>query len=126
MPQQLSDILDTALEWDFEIFKLEEMTEKRPLVYLGMLVICFKQCLAILHKFQFQYMFFFSFSFSKGLELARRFDVFNTLSCDENTFKGWLVVIESHYHSNNTYHNSTHAADVMQVSFSISIIFLNY
>ena len=36
-PTQLSDLLDTVLDWDFEIFKLEELTEKRPLVYLGKL-----------------------------------------------------------------------------------------
>lgn len=32
---QLQDLLDTALNWDFEIFKLEELTEKRPLIHLG-------------------------------------------------------------------------------------------
>ncbi|XP_063697402.1 high affinity cAMP-specific and IBMX-insensitive 3',5'-cyclic phosphodiesterase 8 isoform X2 [Culicoides brevitarsis] len=85
VPTQLSELMETALEWDFEIFKLEDMTEKRPLVYLGM-------------------------------ELLRRFDVFNTFNCDETTFKSWLIVIEAHYHSANTYHNSTHAADVMQAT----------
>lgn len=77
-------MLENALDWDFEIFRLEELTDKHPLVYLG-------------------------------LELFRRFDVFNTFNCDEVTFRSWLIVIESHYHSVNTYHNSTHAADVMQV-----------
>lgn len=33
---QLSELLNSALSWDFEIFKLEELTEKRPLVCLGM------------------------------------------------------------------------------------------
>lgn len=84
MPAQVSELLDCALDWDFEIFRLEELTEKQPLVFLGM-------------------------------ELFRRFDVFNTFNCDEVTFRGWLTVIESHYHNVNTYHNSTHAADVMQV-----------
>lgn len=50
-----------------------------------------------------------------GLELFRRFDVYNTFCCDEVTFKLWLIEIEKKYHSANTYHNSTHAADVMQV-----------
>uniref|UniRef100_A0A336LT50 3',5'-cyclic-AMP phosphodiesterase n=1 Tax=Culicoides sonorensis TaxID=179676 RepID=A0A336LT50_CULSO len=85
IPTQLSELLETALEWDFEIFKLEELTENRPLVYLG-------------------------------LELCRRFDVFSTFNCDETTFKSWLIVIEAHYHSANTYHNSAHAADVMQAT----------
>lgn len=84
MPMHVSELMNTALDWDFEIFRLEELTEKRPLVFLG-------------------------------TELFRRFDVFATFNCDEVTFRGWLTVIESHYHSINTYHNSTHAADVMQV-----------
>uniref|UniRef100_A0AAG5DFS6 3',5'-cyclic-AMP phosphodiesterase n=1 Tax=Anopheles atroparvus TaxID=41427 RepID=A0AAG5DFS6_ANOAO len=81
----LSDLLQTALDWDFEIFKLEDLTEKRPLVCLG-------------------------------LELFRRFDVYNTFNCDEMTFKLWLIEMEKYYHSENTYHNSTHAADVMQAT----------
>lgn len=77
-------MLTCALDWDFEIFRLEELTDMHPLVFLG-------------------------------LELFQRFDVFNTFNCDEVTFRSWLIVIESHYHNVNTYHNSTHAADVMQV-----------
>ena len=84
MPTHVSELLECALDWDFEIFRLEELTEKHPLVYLG-------------------------------TELFRRFDVYNTFNCDETTFRSWLIVIESHYHIVNTYHNSTHAADVMHV-----------
>lgn len=51
-----------------------------------------------------------------------RFEVFTALNIDERTCKAWLNVIETHYHSTNTYHNSTHAADVMQVGhFSIKL-----
>lgn len=82
---QLSELLNCALHWDFEIFKLEELTDRRPLVCLG-------------------------------LELFRRFDVYNTFCCDEVTFKLWLIEIEKKYHTENTYHNSTHAADVMQAT----------
>lgn len=85
IPVQVMELMEGALNWDFEIFRLEELTEKRPLVYLGS-------------------------------ELFRRFDVYTTFNCDEHTFRSWLIVIESHYHNSNTYHNSTHAADVMQVS----------
>lgn len=83
---QLNDLLSNSLDWDFDIFKLEEITERRPLVYLG-------------------------------LELFRRFDVFQTLNIDEQTCKGWFILIEANYHATNTYHNSTHAADVMQVIY---------
>lgn len=82
---QIMELLEESLAWEFDIFKLEEVTEKQPLLYLGM-------------------------------EILRRFDVFATFNIDENTFKGWLAVIEAHYHAQNSYHNSTHAADVMQAT----------
>lgn len=84
------ELLEESLKWDFDIFKLEEITDYHPLLYLGM-------------------------------EMFRRFDVFATLNIDENVCKAWLAVIEAHYHKSNTYHNSTHAADVMQVRLSLSL-----
>jgi len=82
----IMELLDESLSWDFDIFKLEEITDYHPLLYLGM-------------------------------EMFRRFDVFATLNIDENVCKAWLAVIEAHYRKGNTYHNSTHAADVMQVGY---------
>lgn len=90
----IMELLEESLSWEFDIFKLEEITEKRPLLYLGM-------------------------------EMFRRFNVFATLNIDENVCKGWLAIIEANYHSNNSYHNSTHAADVMQVRSSISYILIS-
>ncbi|XP_069963993.1 high affinity cAMP-specific and IBMX-insensitive 3',5'-cyclic phosphodiesterase 8 isoform X2 [Bactrocera oleae] len=81
----IMELLEESLSWEFDIFKLEEITEKRPLLYLGM-------------------------------EMFRRFNVFATLNIDENVCKSWLAVIEANYHANNSYHNSTHAADVMQAT----------
>lgn len=83
------EILEESLNWEFNIFKLEEVTERHPLLYLGM-------------------------------EIFRRFDVFNTLGVEESVCKNWLALMESHYHADNSYHNSTHAADVMQVTPSSS------
>lgn len=51
-----------------------------------------------------------------GMNLLTHFEVHKTLGCDERTLHAWLTVIESHYHSKNTYHNSTHAADVLQAT----------
>ncbi|XP_075169971.1 phosphodiesterase 8 [Haematobia irritans] len=81
----IMEILEESLNWEFNIFKLEEVTERHPLLYLGM-------------------------------EIFRRFDVFATLNVDENVCKNWLAVIERNYHADNSYHNSTHAADVMQAT----------
>lgn len=50
------------------------------------------------------------------MNLMCHFDVPNTLGCDEATLHNWLVIIEKHYRATNTYHNSTHAADVLQAS----------
>lgn len=83
---QLRDLLDTALSWDFEIFRLEDLTRGRPLTHLGLTL------------------------------MGGRFDVCSTLECDERTLLHWLTIIETNYHAVNTYHNSTHAADVLQVS----------
>nr|XP_018914696.1 PREDICTED: high affinity cAMP-specific and IBMX-insensitive 3',5'-cyclic phosphodiesterase 8B [Bemisia tabaci]XP_018914697.1 PREDICTED: high affinity cAMP-specific and IBMX-insensitive 3',5'-cyclic phosphodiesterase 8B [Bemisia tabaci]XP_018914698.1 PREDICTED: high affinity cAMP-specific and IBMX-insensitive 3',5'-cyclic phosphodiesterase 8B [Bemisia tabaci]XP_018914699.1 PREDICTED: high affinity cAMP-specific and IBMX-insensitive 3',5'-cyclic phosphodiesterase 8B [Bemisia tabaci] len=82
---QLKELLEGSLAWDFNIFKLEDLSGKRPLAYLGMNI--------LLH-----------------------FEVHKTLGCDERTLHSWLVVMERHYHSHNTYHNSTHAADVLQAT----------
>jgi high affinity cAMP-specific and IBMX-insensitive 3',5'-cyclic phosphodiesterase 8 len=82
---QLRDLLDTALSWDFEIFRLEELTRARPLTHLGLAL------------------------------MVGHFDVCAALECDERTLLHWLAVIETNYHADNTYHNSTHAADVLQV-----------
>ncbi|XP_063626705.1 high affinity cAMP-specific and IBMX-insensitive 3',5'-cyclic phosphodiesterase 8 isoform X2 [Cydia splendana] len=81
---QLRELLDTALNWDFEIFRLEELTRGRPLAHLGLAL------------------------------MGGRFDVCSALECDERTLLHWLTVIETNYHAVNTYHNSTHAADVLQ------------
>ncbi|XP_025410032.1 high affinity cAMP-specific and IBMX-insensitive 3',5'-cyclic phosphodiesterase 8-like isoform X2 [Sipha flava] len=82
---QIKELLDMSLYWDFNVFKLEELSMKRPLVHLGM-------------------------------NLLMHFEVHKTLGCDERTLHAWLTVIESHYHAKNTYHNSTHAADVLQAT----------
>lgn len=84
VPPQLQEILEHSLAWEFDIFRLEDLSNKKPLQNLGM-------------------------------NLLQHFDVPNVLNCDEKTLFNWLAVIESNYHPENTYHNSTHAADVMQV-----------
>lgn len=61
------------------------------------------------------------------MNLFTHFDVAATLNCDEKTLYNWLTVVEMNYRSENTYHNSTHAADVMQVEFWLNVfLFLNY
>lgn len=76
--------MDNALCWEFDIFRLEDLSRKRPLQHLGM-------------------------------TLFTHFEVASVLNCDEKTLFNWLTVIEANYHSENLYHNSTHAVDVMQV-----------
>ncbi|CAH1108660.1 unnamed protein product [Psylliodes chrysocephalus] len=85
VPVAIRDLLENCLAWEFDIFRLEEITKHRPLQYLGM-------------------------------TLFNHFEVASVLNCDEKTLFNWLTVIEANYHTENTYHNSTHAADVMQAT----------
>ncbi|ODM89705.1 High affinity cAMP-specific and IBMX-insensitive 3',5'-cyclic phosphodiesterase 8B [Orchesella cincta] len=82
-PTSLQKLLETEEQWGFDIRLLEEITEKRPLVWLGMTVFA-------------------------------RFGAAQILNTDEATLRNWLTLIEANYHSSNSYHNSTHAADVLQ------------
>lgn len=79
----MRELLAEDMSWNFDVIKLEKITDKRPLVWIGMSLMC-------------------------------RFDIPNTLGCDEQTLQNWLTLIEANYHPDNTYHNSTHAADVLQ------------
>uniref|UniRef100_A0A8D9DZM7 3',5'-cyclic-AMP phosphodiesterase n=1 Tax=Cacopsylla melanoneura TaxID=428564 RepID=A0A8D9DZM7_9HEMI len=81
---QMKELLTTSLSWDFNIFQLEHLSNKRPLVHLGMNL------------------------------LVTHYAVHKTLGIDERTLYNWLHLIEKNYHSSNTYHNSTHASDVLQ------------
>ncbi|XP_074649717.1 high affinity cAMP-specific and IBMX-insensitive 3',5'-cyclic phosphodiesterase 8B-like [Tubulanus polymorphus] len=51
-----------------------------------------------------------------GLKIFRRFGVCEFLQISESVMLNWLRLIEANYHANNPYHNSTHAADVLQAS----------
>ncbi|PKK23439.1 phosphodiesterase 8B, transcript variant X3 [Columba livia] len=85
VPPCVVQLLENEESWDFNIFELEAVTNKRPLVYLG-------------------------------LKVFARFGVCEFLNCAEATLRAWLQVIEANYHSSNSYHNSTHAADVLHAT----------
>ncbi|XP_048359997.1 high affinity cAMP-specific and IBMX-insensitive 3',5'-cyclic phosphodiesterase 8B isoform X2 [Sphaerodactylus townsendi] len=85
VPPCIAHLLENEESWDFNIFELEAVTHKRPLVYLGM-------------------------------KIFARFGVCESLNCSEVTLRAWFQVIEANYHSSNSYHNSTHAADVLHAT----------
>ncbi|KAI5097866.1 high affinity cAMP-specific and IBMX-insensitive 3',5'-cyclic phosphodiesterase 8A, partial [Silurus meridionalis] len=51
-----------------------------------------------------------------GLKIFSHFGVCEFLNCSEATLRSWLQVIEANYHASNSYHNSTHAADVLHAT----------
>ncbi|XP_012867313.1 PREDICTED: high affinity cAMP-specific and IBMX-insensitive 3',5'-cyclic phosphodiesterase 8A [Dipodomys ordii] len=51
-----------------------------------------------------------------ALKTYARFRICDFLNCPEATLRAWLEVIEANYHADNPYHNSTHAADVLQAT----------
>ncbi|XP_043282218.1 high affinity cAMP-specific and IBMX-insensitive 3',5'-cyclic phosphodiesterase 8-like isoform X2 [Venturia canescens] len=84
-PNAIEELLDRSLDWEFDIFNLEVLSGRRPLVHLGTNLMCL-------------------------------YHVPARLGCDEKTLHNWLTVIEYNYHLTNSYHNSTHAADVLQAT----------
>lgn len=52
------------------------------------------------------------------LKNFREFDVPQKLQIDEGVVDRWLMMMESNYLERNPYHNSTHAADVLAVSWT--------
>ncbi|XP_032874502.1 high affinity cAMP-specific and IBMX-insensitive 3',5'-cyclic phosphodiesterase 8B [Amblyraja radiata] len=85
IPPRAAELLAEEDNWDFDIFELEAVTNKRPLLYLG-------------------------------LKIMTQFGVCGFLNCSEVTLRSWLQVIETNYHASNSYHNSTHAADVLHAT----------
>ncbi|CAM4584946.1 unnamed protein product [Leuciscus chuanchicus] len=51
-----------------------------------------------------------------GLKIFSRFGVCEFLNCPEATLRSWLQILEANYHSSNSYHNSSHAADVLHAT----------
>ncbi|KAJ3593682.1 hypothetical protein NHX12_006016, partial [Muraenolepis orangiensis] len=51
-----------------------------------------------------------------GLHIFSRFGVCQFLNCPEGVLRSWLQLVEANYHSSNSYHNSTHAADVLHAT----------
>ena len=43
-----------------------------------------------------------------------QYNVAARLGCEERMLHNWLTVVEVNYNAHNSYHNSTHAADVLQ------------
>ncbi|MEE6458527.1 hypothetical protein FKM82_000324 [Ascaphus truei] len=85
VPPRIAQLLDNEESWEFNIFELEAVTHKRPLVFLG-------------------------------LKVFARFGVCEFLNCSEATLRSWLQIIEANYHASNSYHNSTHATDVLHAT----------
>ncbi|CAI2308812.1 unnamed protein product [Caenorhabditis sp. 36 PRJEB53466] len=51
-----------------------------------------------------------------GMKVFERWKVCDVLGCSDELLNRWILSIEAHYHAGNTYHNATHAADVLQAT----------
>jgi hypothetical protein len=51
-----------------------------------------------------------------GYIVFQLFDILHILHIDDSIAVNWLILMESNYRSSCAYHNSTHAADVMQAA----------
>jgi high affinity cAMP-specific and IBMX-insensitive 3',5'-cyclic phosphodiesterase 8 len=48
------------------------------------------------------------------MTLMEHYRVAERLECDEKTLQNWLTIMEANYNIHVSYHNSTHASDVLQ------------
>ena len=75
--------------------------------------------LADVHKWEFDIFRLEAASESKSLEIVTThllslYDSFHSQNLDNQRFSSFIKAIQDGYHKDNTYHNSTHAADVVQ------------
>ena len=109
--------------WDFDIFNLEAATMKRwgdnaVKGYLKSVFIILEWNDSLGREFVLNYHIESSHRplTYLGLKIFSRFGVCEFLNCPEATLRSWLQVIEANYHSTNSYHNSSHAADVLHAT----------
>ena len=50
-----------------------------------------------------------------GMKIFSEFDICSVLDIKVGVLSSWFKLMEDHYHK-NPYHNSTHAADVLQAT----------
>ena len=50
------------------------------------------------------------------MKIFERFGATEHLGIEDGTLANWLQVIGNNYRRENTYHNATHAADVLQAT----------
>ena len=106
-PIEVRILLEKSDTWSgFDILELERVTNKRyarvkflSRIMLQSFDLYNSRCLVWL-----------------GITTLLRFDVHKTLGCSESTLQNWLTLIEANYNQGNTYHNATHAADVLHAT----------
>ena len=103
-PHEIRELLAESHHWDFDIIKLERLTERRLTSPLSL------QPGADINHLGFRPLVWL------GMTTLLRFEVNKTLKIDESIMQNWLTLIEANYHSANSYHNSSHAADVLQAT----------
>eukprot|EP00696_Hemimastix_kukwesjijk_P016628 gnl/Hemi2/510_TR181_c0_g7_i1.p1 gnl/Hemi2/510_TR181_c0_g7~~gnl/Hemi2/510_TR181_c0_g7_i1.p1 ORF type:complete len:755 (-),score=290.59 gnl/Hemi2/510_TR181_c0_g7_i1:323-2587(-) len=89
--QQLDTLLTTVDDWNFDVFKLAQLTGGHPLSFLVMHLV---QRYKLLNQVE---------------------------GVSESKLKRFLSAIEAGYHVENPYHNATHASDVVQTAHAILI-----
>ena len=70
----------------------------------------FSKCTTHTHLFCTRPLFFV------GMKVFKEFEICDILDIEETVLASWLKLMERHYHQQNSYHNSTHAADVLQAT----------
>lgn len=108
-PQEIHDMMERSLDWDFDIFKLEVLS-------VGRWDFGYFYSYGMKARFNSDVKLIFRPLVYLGMNLIGLYEGPATLACDEKTLFNWLTLVEMHYHAENSYHNSSHAADVLQAT----------
>ncbi|VDO92620.1 unnamed protein product [Soboliphyme baturini] len=102
-----------SLEWNFDVFTLEKLTMKR---YGTNFKYNKYKCLNVRRRPL----------ATLVMEIFQQWNVHEFLDCSLSCLDRWIQAIEANYHAENPYHNSTHAADVLQATaYFLSTPFLS-
>lgn len=98
-------ILKTEDTWHFNVFDLERLTLRKYVKLWNYSRLSFYVDFYVVRPLS-----------HLGMKIFQRWKVRDYLQCTESCLRAWLEIVESHYHGDNAYHNSTHAADVLQAA----------
>eukprot|EP00934_Nitzschia_sp_Nitz4_P007846 Nitzschia sp. Nitz4//scaffold28_size193895//34984//36783//NITZ4_001632-RA/size193895-processed-gene-0.215-mRNA-1//1//CDS//3329545883//7836//frame0 len=111
---QLATMLswDQLRQWDFDIFKLAQLTKGQPLLFMGWAILASPHSQYVMQGRT-------TLPSSRSNEELEGYEFLETFDIPQDCLLEFLRTMERDYIATNPYHNNTHAADVLQTFHAI-------